>query len=358
MTLVTGGFVYNDLHDYERSSGSGWGISTGFGASDFHARNLNPQGTTTISLRRTGHEMDGRTRATIGDGGITVGGAEYTGDINRNINEMVIVDRDVITGALDFEVTIDNRIFTIDGINSIIEDFGTVADAVNYIASTIQNALSSGNQIALNTNDGPKVVYSIYYGSPDGRPYGAVSDADAINESWSVVFTECGQACNWSTGNCIGKTDWINRDKNDQTMHEWGQFSGAVGRLFYMDAVFMFTGGKVIPYAARGLGYAGRWIGGLFGRGTARAAPPSIPAGWIKEPAQNGLGWVWRAPGTTGNANTIRVMNPTSRYPTGYWRQYNSSGQPINPLTGRQPGNVTREQFNQQTHVPLPRNHF
>jgi len=34
-----------------------------------------------------------------------------TGDINRDINEMVIVDRNVITGALDFEVTIDNIIF-------------------------------------------------------------------------------------------------------------------------------------------------------------------------------------------------------------------------------------------------------
>ena len=52
--------------------------------------------------------------------------------------------------------------------------------------------------------------------------------------------------------------------------------------------------------------------------------------------------------------HTVRVMPPTKDYPTGYWRQYNERGQPVNPSTGRPPANVTTSQFQAQTHVPLP----
>ena len=72
-----------------------------------------------------------------------------------------------------------------------------------------------------------------------------------------------------------------------------------------------------------------------------------IPAGYVAEPAANGNGIVYRQAGSTGDANTIRIMGPDAqgRYPNGYVRVYNSSGQPVIPSTGK-PGTQA------QTHTP------
>ncbi|KZF06610.1 hypothetical protein A2J03_24225 [Rhodococcus sp. EPR-157] len=78
---------------------------------------------------------------------------------------------------------------------------------------------------------------------------------------------------------------------------------------------------------------------------TQAGPPPSVPAGWVNSPARNGRGEVWQKPGSTGNNDSMRIMDPSARYPNGYVRYYNEHGQPID-LNGK-PGPQS------STHIPI-----
>ena len=77
----------------------------------------------------------------------------------------------------------------------------------------------------------------------------------------------------------------------------------------------------------------------------ARIGDDLAPNGWVSRTADNGKGTVWQRPGATGNADMVRVMEPTDLYPNGYARFYNQHGQPLN-LAGK-PGPRS------ETHIPL-----
>jgi RHS repeat-associated protein len=66
-----------------------------------------------------------------------------------------------------------------------------------------------------------------------------------------------------------------------------------------------------------------------------------------------GKGIILREPGTTGDANTIRIMIKGSHNPEGYVRIYNADRQAIDPRTGKPPPNVTKAEFENLTHVSL-----
>lgn len=70
-----------------------------------------------------------------------------------------------------------------------------------------------------------------------------------------------------------------------------------------------------------------------------------VPGGWTPRSADNGRGIVYQRPGAAGNANMMRIMEPTARYPSGYLRYYNQYGQPLDAFG--KPG--PRE----ATHIPL-----
>jgi hypothetical protein len=75
----------------------------------------------------------------------------------------------------------------------------------------------------------------------------------------------------------------------------------------------------------------------------------------VSQVANNGKGTVWRAPGTTGNAGTVRIMEPTAQYPNGYVRFYNGSGQPLG-LNGKPgPNSATHIPINPDGTYPLPK---
>ena len=78
---------------------------------------------------------------------------------------------------------------------------------------------------------------------------------------------------------------------------------------------------------------------------TQNGATVEIPEGWVGREANNCKGIVFQRPGAEGNADMIRIMEPTERYPNGYVRYYNSYGQPLD-VAGH-PGPPAA------THIPL-----
>jgi hypothetical protein len=121
---------------------------------------------------------------------------------------------------------------------------------------------------------------------------------------------------------------------------------------------------------ATGLALGGGWFKRLFGKRRKDmdvateavddiAAAASRPAGvgddFVSQVANNRKGTVWRAPGTTGNAGTIRIMEPTAQYPNGYVRFYNNSGQSLG-LNGKLgPNSATHIPINPDGTYPLPK---
>jgi RHS repeat-associated protein len=75
---------------------------------------------------------------------------------------------------------------------------------------------------------------------------------------------------------------------------------------------------------------------------------PVVPDHYELELSDKRNGFVLRPPGTSGDANTIRIMPPTPQYPDGYWILRNSRNQPVNISTG----NPARDKS--EWHVPLP----
>ena len=113
----------------------------------------------------------------------------------------------------------------------------------------------------------------------------------------------------------------------------------------------LYRAANVTLNPCRKLGPLCAMAGGGNGKGGAGAgsgAPkPSPKFTKPTNPPQN-------PPATLPSGHYVRSGRPTEQYPNGYWRQYNQNGQPVNPVTGKPPSNVTSAEAMAQTHVPFP----
>lgn len=122
LNLETNTLTYQDIKDtyYTETKGSGFNTTIGTDP-DKGKANIAPMGSTTITMKDTGEEKEQITKATIGNGKITIAnkniedikdaeGNNLYADLNRDVTNSQEITKDLITGALDGSVTIDNRL--------------------------------------------------------------------------------------------------------------------------------------------------------------------------------------------------------------------------------------------------------
>lgn len=150
-TLDTGTFAYTDIQDYDRGSNSGWGISTSFNPLDLKEQQRAPQGSTTFSAHRDGHDREGISHATVGEGTLII--REENSDknsdlagLNRDVENVQEVTRDDITGGLDAELTVDHRFINKEGRKDIVEDFKTLP---NNLQNYVDGVAQTGGQVVV-----------------------------------------------------------------------------------------------------------------------------------------------------------------------------------------------------------------
>ncbi|MFY0639798.1 MAG: hemagglutinin repeat-containing protein [Bermanella sp.] len=137
LSFATDTLSSEDLQDHSTSSDKGFNLNTG-------------EGSTTVGANYSGHDTEQTTKATIGNGNVTVGGDQLAeGNVNRDVNNSQEITKDHELGGLDATVTVDHRLATEEGRQDIANDFEdtaelakdagqTVADGTDYVYDEIQ----------------------------------------------------------------------------------------------------------------------------------------------------------------------------------------------------------------------------
>jgi hypothetical protein len=136
LTIAAKHIEYRDLFDYARSESYGAGLNVSKGRPTDRSYGFD-KGRTQISVTHEGHESEGITRATIGFGTIIIDGKEQTdiASLNRDVATVQEITRDIITGALDINLTVDHRVFTDEGRAEIALDIKRAVDGVKMLFS-------------------------------------------------------------------------------------------------------------------------------------------------------------------------------------------------------------------------------
>ena len=137
----------SDLTDIERrrQRGNDFSISAGDGLFD---------GKTTVGRTNKAYEIEGVTRATIGQGTLDIADGSG-GNVNRDINKTQEITKDIITAASDYNVTIDNRLIdpTGKGQKDAWNDLKDAAKNANQIKNGLTNNIISQTVVAAVSGD-------------------------------------------------------------------------------------------------------------------------------------------------------------------------------------------------------------
>lgn len=187
LNLNTKSLTFSNLEDHFYNSNTGYGISTSIGAGINSNNSINPiqnlsfypNGQTTLTLQNSSNKKEQRTFATIGQGNITTGtdlaltfdangnltsqtggtvnDSNITANLNRDVTQSQIITKDVITGALDVNVTVDNRLFTESGRNQIGNELARLPDNLvieaKFMANAPKEIYNEVNEAVINVYD-------------------------------------------------------------------------------------------------------------------------------------------------------------------------------------------------------------
>jgi len=145
LSISTGSLSYRDIEEqdhYWRENNS-FGVSNlAFGRRDNNvpsgssgqAGNYYPRGSLSIGESNEGYEKERITRATLGNGSITIGGESISDDsvlitgLNRDIDKSQEVTKDIKTGGSSYSLDVDLRLLSEEGREDIVNDFAATRD--------------------------------------------------------------------------------------------------------------------------------------------------------------------------------------------------------------------------------------
>ncbi|EAT13800.1 filamentous hemagglutinin N-terminal domain-containing protein [Bermanella marisrubri] len=140
LNFVTDTLTVENIQDHDTSSDKGFSLNTG-------------ASTTTVGANYSGHDKRQTTKATIGNGNVTVGGeqlAETDIDVNRDTSNAQEITKNHELGGLDATVTVDHRLASEEGRQDIANDFEDTAEHGQDIARTTSKLIEDDNLNALN----------------------------------------------------------------------------------------------------------------------------------------------------------------------------------------------------------------
>ena len=184
---------HEDLENEQHDVTTGFQIQTGFGE-----RVL--QGTTTFGLTDKETVRESTTRSTISKGQLEIT-EESKEEINRNIELIEEIRRDEIISDTDFSITVDNRLFSGDGLRDIgrsivnlPRNLGTMTR--NVVSNPLTNEITS--YINSPRNEELIILQSdTLLASNTNMPLPRVTDIETINQGRYYISTSyC--SCRWN----------------------------------------------------------------------------------------------------------------------------------------------------------------